>query len=283
MQIINEFSDIADQFDAVLCDVWGVIHNGKRLYDGVKAPLVQFKQAGKPVILLTNAPRPPQDVKIQVGGMGLDTDCYDDIVTSGYVTQTLIDDLGDKPIFHLGPERDRSLLQKQLGQLTALEEAKAVVCTGLFDDTYETPDHYNEMLSDIAERQLPFITANPDLVVDRNGTMIYCAGALAKRLSELGGKPILSGKPYSAVYEKSLEVIAEQAGKDIPKEKILCIGDGLMTDVKGALDNDFPCLFVFGGIHKADILPNGSYSEAGAQSLFAEIGRIPDFGIESLI
>jgi HAD superfamily hydrolase (TIGR01459 family) len=158
-----------------------------------------------------------------------------------------------------------------------LDEADMVVCTGLFDDTVETPDDYRDMLAKIHARKIPFVCANPDIVVERGDRLIWCAGALAQLYEELGGKTIYAGKPHAPIYDLSLARAAEIRGSAVARSRVLAIGDGVRTDLAGAVRQGFDCIFVAGGIHAAELeLKDGRVHDmAAAARMFAEAGAAP--------
>ena len=203
------------------------------------------------VVLITNAPRPHDGVEAQLATLGVPDGAWDRVVTSGDVTRDLIG-AGPRKVFHLGPDRDFSLYDGLDIDLVEEFEASSVVCTGLFDDETETPDDYREMLARLRARNLPFICANPDIVVERGDRLIWCAGALARDYAQLGGRTLIAGKPHAPIYEAALKAAGEVLGREIGRSEVLAIGDGMLTDIKGAADNGIDALYVSGGIHARD-------------------------------
>ncbi len=201
-----------------------------------------------PLILITNSPRPRGDVAAQLVGLGVPDETYDGMVTSGDVTRDLIA-AGPRRIFHLGPDRDRSIYDGLDVESVEEFDADAVVCTGLFDDEAETPDDYSEMLRRFRSRDLPFICANPDIVVERGEALIWCAGALARDYGQLGGRTLIAGKPHRPIYDAALKLAAGVLGRPVDPSGVLAIGDGVMTDVKGAEQAGLDVLYVSAGIH----------------------------------
>jgi HAD superfamily hydrolase (TIGR01459 family) len=250
-RMIASLDEIGDGYAALLCDVWGVIHNGIRAFDEASAALVRARGKGLAVVLITNAPRPFPDVKAQLDALGVPAQAYDRIVTSGDVTRDLIAE-GSRRVFHIGPDRDLSIYDGMDVELCEEREASSVVCTGLFDDETETPDDYAELLQRLRARNLPFICANPDIVVERGDRLIWCAGALARDFSQLGGRTLISGKPHRPIYEAALKAAGEVLGRSVGLSEVLAIGDGALTDLKGATQNDIDALYVSGGIHARD-------------------------------
>ncbi|MGF7005991.1 TIGR01459 family HAD-type hydrolase [Aminobacter sp. BE322] len=250
-QSIASLEALTDRYSALLCDVWGVIHNGVSAFPAAVAALRAAREKGVAVVLITNAPRPRDGVIAQLASLGVPDTTWDRVVTSGDVTRELIR-TGPRRVFHIGPERDYSIYDGLDIDLVEEFEASSVVCTGLFDDEIETPDDYSEMLRRLRARDLPFICANPDVVVERGHQLIWCAGALARDYGQLGGRTLVSGKPHRPIYEAALQAAGEVLGREIARSEALAIGDGMLTDVKGAADNGIDVLYVSGGIHARD-------------------------------
>jgi HAD superfamily hydrolase (TIGR01459 family) len=246
-QIAN-LTEISGGYDAIFCDVWGVLHNGVRSWAAAWKALAAEREAGRAVVLITNAPRPKGPVSEQLASLGVPDEAYDDIVTSGDVTRALIGE-NARMVFHIGPDRDMSLYDGLDVELVEEREAAAVVCTGLYDDDTETPADYTEMLQRLRARNLPFICANPDIVVERGDRLVYCAGALAKDFGMMGGRTLIAGKPHAPIYREAMARASAVLGRDVERERVLAIGDGLTTDVKGAMDYDLDLLFISDGIH----------------------------------
>lgn len=248
---IGSLADVCGRYAAILCDVWGVLHNGEVHFPAAADALAGARQSGVPVVLITNAPRPRAGVLAQMEAIGVPEKAYDRVVTSGDVTRALIG-AGPRRVFHIGPERDMMLYDGLDAEPVEEFEAGAVVCTGLFEDEIETPDDYADMLRRLRARDLPFICANPDIVVERGERLIWCAGALARDYGLLGGRTLIAGKPHAPIYQAALREASELAGRTLGPRDVLAIGDGMMTDVKGAADNGIDVLYVSGGIHARD-------------------------------
>jgi HAD superfamily hydrolase (TIGR01459 family) len=231
-----------------LCDVWGVVHNGVVAFPEASRALADARAGGRPVVLVTNAPRRSREVAAQLETLGVPRDSYDAIVTSGDVTRLLIEE-GPRRIFHLGPDRDLTLYDGLDVEMVEEFEAAGVVCTGLFNDATETPADYAEMLARFRARNLPFVCANPDIVVERGDHMIWCAGALARDYGLLGGRVSIAGKPHRPIYEAALARASGILGAALEPRDVLAIGDGVLTDVKGGVSFGSDVLFVTAGIH----------------------------------
>ncbi|WP_292555872.1 TIGR01459 family HAD-type hydrolase [Mesorhizobium sp.] len=249
--IIGSLADLSGAYSAILCDVWGVVHNGEWHFPQAALALAAARAADVPIVLITNSPRRSADVVAQMNAIGVPTDAYDRIVTSGDVTRDLIAE-GPRKIFHIGPDRDFTLYDGLGVDLVEEFEASGVVCTGLFDDEVEKPSDYADLLQRLRARDLPFICANPDIVVERGERLIWCAGALARDYAQLGGRTLIAGKPYAPIYDVAMKEVAGLLGRPVERSRVLAIGDGLMTDIKGAADNGFDVLYVSGGIHARD-------------------------------
>jgi len=255
-QALSGLGQIADDYDALLCDIWGVIHNGRDVFRAACEALERFQTERGPVILISNSPRPSVAIPEQFMQIGVPGEFWDAIVTSGDAT---IDELARRapgPAFKLGPERDDRLYDNLELNFSALEDAQFISCTGLFDDEVETPDDYKDMLSDALDLALPLVCANPDIQVRRGNKVIYCGGALAQLYEKMGGEVIYGGKPHAPIYRLSEAWFAEILGYRLTPDRILAIGDNIFTDLLGAQNQDLDCLFITGGLHsaKADAL-----------------------------
>jgi len=249
--MIASLDQISSRYKAIVCDVWGVLHNGVTHFAPAAAALAGARAEGLPVVLVTNAPRPWGAVLAQIEAIGVPSGAWDRIVTSGDVTRDLIR-ANARRVFHLGPERDTSLYEGLDTELVEEFEASAVVCTGLVDDETETPEDYADMLQRLRARDLPLICANPDIVVERGDRLVWCAGPLARDYAQLGGRTLIAGKPHAPIYEAALKAVADVLGDVVERADVLAIGDGMLTDIKGASDNGFDALYVSGGIHAGD-------------------------------
>ncbi len=249
--VISSLEAVAARYDALLCDAWGVIHDGVTLFPGVAEALRRFRETRGPVIILTNAPRPSWVIPAQLDRIGLPRDCWDDIVTSGDATRAAIEARLPAPACKLGPSKDDPLFEGMKIDFRPLEEADFIICTGMEDDAHETPDDYRGFLEKAAARRLPMICANPDIVVNWGGRMIWCAGALAEIYKDFGCEVIYGGKPHAPIYDLALKRIEELRGP-ADRTRILAVGDGLKTDILGANNQKLDVLFIAGegGVHE---------------------------------
>ncbi|HMK88242.1 MAG TPA: TIGR01459 family HAD-type hydrolase [Methylocystis sp.] len=279
---IAGLAELAERYDAILCDVWGVLIDGRRHFPEAAAALRAFRARGGVVALITNASRPSEEVLRQLRGLGLPDDAHDAIVSAGELTLQEIVARGDQACFHLGPHRDDALFEaaaRRLGRAVrrvSPEAADFVVCTGLVDDEAETPQDYDERLAALRERGLVMLCANPDVVVGVGDRLYWCAGALARRYAALGGEVKIFGKPETPIYDSALAQLAEARGAPLERARVLAIGDGAETDLLGAARAHIDCLFVTGGVHRDELLkPDGALDCAALRALFARVGADP--------
>ncbi len=253
LRFVERLRDVVDGVDVVLSDIWGVVHNGLEAFPEACEALHTYRSQGGAVILITNAPRPADSVQRQLRKLGVADETYDAIVSSGDLTRHYVAEHRGRKMFWLGPERDSSIFRGLDAVRAPLEQADYMVCTGLLDDETETAEDYRPMMLKARERHLPFICANPDIVVERGDRLIYCAGAIAELYRELGGEVIFYGKPHRPIYERAMELAAAQrGGQPVQPHRVLAIGDSVRTDLAGAHAFGIDCLFVTRGIHSEE-------------------------------
>jgi HAD superfamily hydrolase (TIGR01459 family) len=273
--LTDRFAPLASRYDAVLCDVWGVVHNGVAVYAGAVDALARFRAGGGTVVLISNAPRPREWVVRSLDRLAVPRASYDGLVTSGDVTRAFLAGHPGETVLLIGPERDHTIFDGLGVAFGAVEAADYAVCTGLYDDETETPEDYGDLLARMRQRALFMVCANPDLVVERGDRLVYCAGAIADRYANLGGEVMYAGKPHRPIYQEAFAQIAAARGADVPLERVLAIGDSVRTDLAGAAQAGIDCLFVTGGIH-AEELGGRHAPDLGALALmFAEAGVAP--------
>jgi HAD superfamily hydrolase (TIGR01459 family) len=282
--LVTGLAEIADRYDAVLCDVWGVIHNGRESFAAACAALTRFQETRGPVVLISNAPRPSRDVVGQLRALGVPDGAWSGFVTSGDATRYALAERAPGPAWAIGPARDASLYEGTgVAFAETPEEAAFVSATGLFDDEIETPEDFRARLTLCAERGLLMICANPDIVVQRGDKMIYCAGALAALYETLGGQVLMAGKPHAPIYAAAYAEAERLAGRPLSKDKMLAIGDGLPTDVRGAANEGLPVLFIASGIHAADTMTaDGRLQPDRLAALLTQAGAKADYAAASL-
>jgi len=273
---IDGLRSIISRYDLVLCDLWGVMHNGVNAIPGANDAVIHARQAGATVMMISNAPRPGPVVAKQIEGYGVPKTAYDDVVASGDVTREELLARPGAKVFHLGPQRDLPNYEGLDLTLVDFDHADLIACSGPFNDADDQPEQYRDLLTRAKARGLTLICANPDIVVERGDKLVWCAGALAAIYDEIGGKTIYAGKPYPQIYEIALKRAAKLRGKPVDRKRVLAVGDGLRTDILGAARNSFDSLFIARGIHAADLAgDDGAHDTEKLAKAFAEIGATP--------
>ncbi len=245
--------ELRERYDAVLCDLWGVVHNGKRVFERAAAALARFRERGGRVVLITNVPKPRDPIPRQLDRLGVPRAAWDAIVTSGDAIRAEFAVRAPGPMHRIGPPSD-TLLWDGLGlELAELERARFLGVTGLDDFDVETPEDYVERLARAHSLGLEMVCANPDIVVRLGERLYWCAGALARDYEALGGRVVMAGKPYAPIYALARRELELLFGREVDNTRVLAIGDGLGTDVLGANRNGFDALFIAAGIHGASL------------------------------
>ena len=281
---IERFEPLARAYDVLFCDVWGVLHNGVAAFPAACEALMRFRANGGIVILITNAPRAGDAVARILDRLNVPREAYDAIVSSGEVTRAIVAARRGDTVFHLGPQRDLSIFAGLDVAFAPLERADYTVCSGLFDDTTETPESYRGTLAVMRARSLFMVCANPDIVVERGDTLVYCAGALADAYAALGGEVLYCGKPYAPIYEVALATAASLRGGRTPERKrVLAIGDSVRTDLSGAKTFGLDYMFVTSGIHAEDYGSRDAPDLAALNEVFAAAGVVPKAVMRGLV
>jgi HAD superfamily hydrolase (TIGR01459 family) len=283
MQPIAGLSEIAARYDVILCDVWGVIHNGQQSFPEPCAALSRFGEAHGPVVLITNAPRPSPSVMAQIDRLGVPRAAWSQIVTSGDATRALLTAHAPGPVWKIGTSYEDSLYEGLALEFAEADDAALISVTGPYNDDVETPEDYRPRFEAPVARNLPMVCANPDIVVHRGDKLIYCGGALARLYAEMGGQVLMAGKPYAAIYDLALARAAETLGRPIERGRVLCIGDGLPTDVAGANAQGLDVLFVAAGIHGAETIGEDGLNVAATERLLAEAKLTATWAIPDLV
>jgi len=275
--VLDGLEAVAARCDVILCDVWGVLHNGLQAFEAAGDALTRFRAGGGCVVLVSNAPRPGPAVMRMLDKLAVVRSAFDAIVTSGDLTRTAIAERPGETVFHLGPERNHSLFKDLEVRFGDIEEAGYVVCSGFFDDDRETVEDCRPMLEQMRARRLPMICANPDLVVERGDRLIPCAGAIALAYEEIGGEVFYTGKPHRPIYEAALTRASElRGGERVATRRVLAIGDAIRTDIAGAATLGIPALFVTRGIHAAELTsPDGTTDPARVRAWLARQAARP--------
>ena len=265
-ELIPALAQIARRYDAVFCDLWGCLHNGKTPFPQAVAALQAYRAGGGKVVLLTNAPRPKPSVVAQLHAMGVPRDAWDEVVTSGDATQFALFSGQWARAYFIGAVKDGSFFTEFPDDLTpaplarvSIDQAQVVICTGLADDLTETPADYAVALRQAKAADLTLLCANPDIIVDYGDKRLYCAGALAAAYEAMGGKTMYFGKPHPPIYDLARRRLAALGVQ--PDPQILCIGDGIATDVQGGMAEGLDTLYVTGGISAAEFGPDAAHPD----------------------
>lgn len=251
-RIIHALREVEPDYDALFCDVWGTIHDGVRPFPEAVAALRAFRAEGGVVILVTNSPRPRAGVERQLARIGIPEDAFDAVATSGDSARAaMFQGAVGRRVFHLGPPEDGGFFEpmaivEDIGvERVPLEEAEGIVCTAPLDEAH-APEHYRPQLLYAKQRGLKLLCANPDIVVDIGDRRIICAGAIAAEYSEMGGESLYFGKPHPPLYDLARKRLHRV--REVEEDRILCVGDGIATDMAGALGEGLDGLFVTGGL-----------------------------------
>jgi HAD superfamily hydrolase (TIGR01459 family) len=280
---IEGLADLAGAYDVLLCDIWGVVHDGRRAFPAACAALARWRAEVGPVVLISNSPRPWPGVAAQLVELGAPRGAWSAIVTSGDVTRTLLGARAPGPAWRIGPQRDDPLFEGLGLAFASVDDARFIACTGPFDDEVETPEDYRSVLTRAAGRGLEMVCANPDKVVQRGDRLIYCGGALADLYQSLGGAVVMAGKPYAPIYDRALATADEALGRPHDRRRILVIGDGLVTDIAGGQAQGLDRLFVATGIHAQDAAPGGEVSLPAIEDLLGRSGLSAQFASGDLV
>jgi HAD superfamily hydrolase (TIGR01459 family) len=273
---IENFAALAGDYDVLFCDVWGVVHNGMAAFAPACDALMRFRSGGGTAILITNAPRPGDAVGRILDRLAVPREAYDAITSSGDVTRGIVESRPGQAVFHLGPERDLSIFTGLGVRFAPWQSADYVVCSGLFDDTIETPETYCDMLAAMRSRALFMVCANPDVFVERGDTLVYCAGALADAYAALGGEVLYCGKPHAPIYQAALAKAAALRGGAVPAlERVLAIGDSVRTDLTGAKAFGLDSMFIISALHAEQYGSRDAPDLEALNAAFAAAGVTP--------
>ncbi len=285
VRIIESLAEISTDYDAVFCDLWGCLHNGITAFPEAVEALRAFRADHGKVVLLTNAPRPRADVQKQLVQMNVPDDCWDTIATSGDSARAAMFTgvVGNK-VWFMGEDRDLTffdplhLIENPVEIVKVpLDEAEGIVCLGPFDAQADPAVNRPEFLY-AKTKGMKLLCANPDIVVDRGEVREWCAGALAQLYTEMGGESLYFGKPHPPVYDLARRRLVE-LGVDIPENRILAIGDGIATDIKGALGEDLDSVFITGGLAAAETKTGRQPNPAALDRYLAGQDYAPTFAM----
>ncbi|MGB2200155.1 MAG: TIGR01459 family HAD-type hydrolase [Pseudooceanicola atlanticus] len=257
-QIIHALSEVSDRYDALFVDLWGCVHNGVTAYPAACQALIDYRARGGTVILVTNSPRPRAAVEIQLDGFNVPREAWDSIATSGDSARAAaFEGVVGEQVHFIGLEEEKAFLTPPRVldnpvrlDIVPLEQAEGIVCTGPGDPNAD-PETWRAELLLAKTRGLKLLCANPDIVVDRGDRREWCAGAVAQMYTEMGGESLYFGKPHPPIYDLARRRLAA-LGKQVETAGILAIGDGIHTDISGAMGEDIDSLFITGGLAAAD-------------------------------
>ncbi|MDN5788569.1 TIGR01459 family HAD-type hydrolase [Pseudorhodobacter sp.] len=288
--VIQSFTEIAPRYRALFCDLWGCVHNGHTPFPEAVAALQAFRAQGGKVVLVSNAPRPKPSVIKQLDRIGVPHDAYDEVVTSGDATQyAMFSGSAGHKLHHIGtmPKDEpfftefsdpviAELAQKNPITRVPMAEAEGIICTGPEDEINGQPEDYRAAFLLAKTNGLTMLCANPDIVVDYGEKRIFCAGALAALYEEMGGKVLYFGKPHPPIYDLARRRLAAMAGP-VADEDILCVGDGINTDVLGAMLENLDSLFLTEGLNARQFGPADDLHEVGLNEWLAQEQRNPTY------
>ena len=281
--LIPHFSTLAPDYDVLLCDVWGVVHNGVVAFADACDALIRARKGGATVVFITNAPRPSEVVARQLAKLHVPRETYDAIVSSGNVTRGEIEKRPGQSVFHMGPARDHEIFSGLDVQFAPLELADYVVCSGLDDDDNEAPNDYLARLETMLVRKVSMVCGNPDVVVERGDKLIYCAGSVADLYASMGGEVIYAGKPYRPIYKMALAKAEASTGSKVSLSRVLAIGDSLRTDLAGAHAFGADFLFVTSGIHAGELGERERPSDVALKAMLGAAGELPKAAMRTLV
>lgn len=282
MNLLDAIDPIAPGYDAIFCDIWGVIHNGRAHFPAAAAALQRLRAAGKIVILVSNVPKPNGPIPGQLDRLGFPRAAYDSIVTSGDAIRAELSKRAPGPMYKIGPPHDAALWEGLGLSRSELNDARFIAISGLNHDEYETPEDYADVVRAGVARDLDLLCANPDIVVRMGDRLVWCAGAIARDYAAVGGRVIMAGKPHTPIYDLAFAELARIAGREIEKSRVLAIGDGIGTDVLGANGAGIDCVFIASGLHGEALKTEGAIDIAKAEAALAAEGARARYVMEAL-
>jgi HAD superfamily hydrolase (TIGR01459 family) len=261
--IIEHAGPLLERYKVLFCDIWGVVHDGLTAYPGANDALPRFRRAGGTVVLVSNAPRPEPSVARLLDEKAVSRDAWDAIVSSGDIALRHIAQTGYQRLHRIGPgRRDEAFFDQLPGPDTPIDDADAIVCTGLNRDRAEQPEAYAPLLEQGLARRLPFVCANPDLAVHVGHDLLPCAGSIAAIYENMGGAVFWAGKPHRVADETALERAAALIGGPVARSTVLAIGDAVRTDIAAAAGAGVDALLIAGGLHRDELMSRGAIDRA---------------------
>jgi HAD superfamily hydrolase (TIGR01459 family) len=257
--ILTSAEAFLKRYDVLLCDIWGVVHDGRIAYPSANDSLPRFRAQGGTVVLVSNAPMTGAAIADLLDDKGVKRAAWDAIVGSGDIAISQIAAQGYANVFGIGPRpRDNSFFDAIPNLVATLDQADAIACTGLVHERIETAENYRELLKEALELGLPFVCVNPDLAVHVGTELLPCAGAIATLYESMGGKVFWCGKPHPSAYATGLQVAERLRGGKADKSRVLGIGDAVRTDLKSAATAGVDALFIAQGLHRDEVVRNGT-------------------------
>ncbi len=282
--ILTSAAALLARYDVLLCDVWGVVHDGRIAYPGANDALARFRANGGTVILVSNAPMTAPAVAELLDDKGVRRDAWDGIVPSGDIALAHIAEQRYARVFGIGPRvRDASFFNQLPNLVDDITDSDAVACTGLANDYTETPEQYLPILEQAIALQLPFVCVNPDLAVHVGKDLLPCAGAIAALYERLGGSVFWGGKPHPVAYRTGLAMAEKLRGHSVDRTRILGIGDAVRTDVQAAANAGVDALFIAAGLHRDELIVDGKLDSARVAALFGDSAVNPVAVMEKLV
>jgi HAD superfamily hydrolase (TIGR01459 family) len=279
--VLKSVRELLSHYDVLLCDVWGVVHDGRTAYPGANDTLTRFRGSGGTVILVSNAPMPSDVVATVCDEKGVVRSAWDAIVSSGDIALAHIAEHNYRRVYCIGPRpRDSAFFDRLPGIAASLEVADVIACTGLVDDRIETPEDYRATLAVAHAHKLPLICANPDLAVHVGRELLPCAGAIATLYEDLGGQVFWAGKPHQSAYTAGLVAAERMRGQAINKARVLGIGDAVRTDIAAAKNAGVDSLLIAQGLHRDEIMHDGNVDAVAANKLLND-AELPAVAIMS--
>lgn len=283
-ELLPSLDALAGRYDAVLCDIWGVVHNGRAAFGPAVQALRRWRAAGGLVVLVSNVPKPRDPIPAQLARLGVPEDAYDAIATSGDAIRAELSLRAPGPMYRIGPPEFDASLWEGLGLAFApdLEAAAFIGVSGLNDDAAETPEDYQSLLASAKRRDLELLCANPDIQVRVGDRLVWCAGALARDYAAIGGRVVMAGKPYPPIYALARAEIARLRGGALPDQRLLAIGDGLSTDILGANREGIEALFIASGLNGRAFFTEDGLDPARVRAALAAEGLFARFAMAEL-
>lgn len=287
-RIVSALSEIASDYDALFVDLWGCVHDGVKAYPEAVAALQEYRKGGGTVVLLTNSPRTRHEVEKQLKVFGAPEDCWDTIATSGDSARSAMfqGTVGHK-VYFIGTEAEQHFFEPlnilenpEPVEIVPIEEAEGIVCTGPFDPMADLSVLRPQLLLG-KTNGLKLLCANPDIVVDRGEVREWCAGAVAQLYTEMGGESLYFGKPHPPIYDLARLRLAA-TGADVPPSRVLAIGDGIRTDILGALGEGIDSLFITGGLAAEETRTTDQPDPEALEAYITEQELTPTFAIGKL-